>query len=235
MAVSPPEGMLPATWDYLLAFTKSHEGPTPFMYNNYPLKTDKQDVTCGIGFSIRTEDEALNFQRLFRVKATGQVPTDTEMRTEFKRVKDIDRTATNLYTDYEAKSPLTMDMDAVWEYMQSLMKGKFDGQRGQPDTGFLSHFKEMPAQAQVALVSYNYGWAIIKSPSLCRILNKNYLDFGAAQDQVVLDKDNPERAAKNLGHQTLMSNASRIVLSKDSPAPLDWNLLPAGYHPPSRL
>ena len=47
--------------------------------------------------------------------------------------------------------------------------------------------------------------------------------------------DNPERAAKNLAHQTLMWNASRIVASKDSPSPLEWNLLPAGYHPPSKL
>jgi hypothetical protein len=223
-------------WDYLLRFTKEHEGAALFMYSNRPLKTDKRDVTCGIGFRIETPDQAATtFRPLFRVKATGQVPSDPQMRAEFGRVDGIPRTATNLFTDYRDASEFAMDEAATWEYMQGLMRAKFEGQRGLAGAGFLARFKDMPAQAQIALVSYNYGWSIEQSPNLRRILNADPMDFAGAMDQVVQAKDNPELKAKNTAHQTLMWNAAQIVRQKGTPGAPDWDLLPSGYKPPARL
>ncbi len=237
MAVAPPQDMSPPGWEYLLRFTKEHEGPAFFMYNNWPLKTDKQDVTCGIGFRLENREIAGGdtIRNLFRVKATGVVPSGDLMKAEFDRVALIPRTATNLYSAYRDTSDYAMDEDATWEHMRALMRGKFEGQRGVASAGFLAHFKEMPAQAQIALVSYNYGWSIEKSPSLCRILNADPMDFLGAMAQVVQAKDNPELAAKNLAHQTLMWNAAQIVKRKGTPDAPDWNQIPDGYKPPARM
>jgi hypothetical protein len=228
--------MSQSTWDYLLRFTKEHEGRAFFMYNNRPLKTDKQDITCGIGFRIETaEVGATTFRPLFRVKATGLVPSEPQMRAEFHRVDGIPRTATNLFTDYADASAYAMDEAATWEFMRGLMRSKFEAQRSAAGGEFLTHFKDMPAQAQIALVSYNYGWSIERSPKLCRILNADHLDFLGAMDQVLQAKDNPELAPKNTAHQTLMWNAAQIVKLKGTPDAPDWDLLPTGYKPPDRL
>src|SRR3954464_13052181 len=103
-----PEGMLPETFEYILAFTTAHEGFTPFMYNNWPLKNSNRDVTVGIGLAISSEDQAASdeIRSMFRVKATGEVASEEDMRTEFRRVFDLARTATNLFSEYQENSPL---------------------------------------------------------------------------------------------------------------------------------
>jgi len=56
---SLPSGMSDATLNYLITFTVAHEGDTPFMYNNWPLKNPNKDVTVGVGRAIDDENMAL--------------------------------------------------------------------------------------------------------------------------------------------------------------------------------
>ena len=56
--------MLQETFDYIIAFTIAHEGDTPFMYNNWPLKSPTPDVTVGVGRSLRTANEAASAEKV---------------------------------------------------------------------------------------------------------------------------------------------------------------------------
>src|SRR6516165_10451575 len=42
-----PQGMSTQTFEYLLKFTIAHEGDTPFMYNNWPLKNSERIMLGG--------------------------------------------------------------------------------------------------------------------------------------------------------------------------------------------
>src|SRR5260370_28845383 len=118
-----PAGMLQQTFDYLLEFTIQHEGDTPFMYNNWPIKNANKDVTVGVGLAIANENVAASeeIRRMFIVKATGQPASPAEMRAEFRRVNDLPRTGANLLTDYPAKWPPRMDRTAILDALREKM------------------------------------------------------------------------------------------------------------------
>jgi hypothetical protein len=102
------------TFEYVMQFTEAHEGPTNFMYNNWPEKSPVIDVTVGVGISVPTEDDAVKpgVMSLFRNKATKNPATGPEMRAEFKRVKDTKRIGGNLYTAFRDPSPLEIPMSS---------------------------------------------------------------------------------------------------------------------------
>jgi hypothetical protein len=220
-----PDGMLPETFDYVRAFTIAHEGDTPFMYNNWPLKNPQSDVTAGVGLAIANEEQAASaeIRNMFRVKATGEVPSEEEMRAEFRRVFNLPRTPTNLFSDYRDRSPLIMDRDAMLDMLQSKMLGFWE-QKGQdfPDFG------SMPAQAQVALMSYNYGARLRIAPKMCEaVRNHDYAD--AAEESKIAGWD----AQKNQAHKVLFLNAQKIFADN-----LDPNILPpidGPFKPPPSL
>ena len=80
----PPPGMSAATFEYVVIFTIAHEGDTPFMYNNWPLKNPKKDVTVGVGHALFSENEATSpdVRRMFTVKKTGRPADPGEMLQE---------------------------------------------------------------------------------------------------------------------------------------------------------
>ena len=200
----PPQGMLPQTFDYVVAFTIAHEGDTPFMYNNWPLKNPKKDVTVGVGRAIDSEDVAASaeIRAMFTVKATGSPATEQDMRAEFRRVYDLPRTSDNLCADYCDKSPLLMDRDAMLESLRGLLL-VYWGQKNQAN---LPAIEEIPAQAQVALMSYNYGSRLAKAPRMCRAVQAGDYET-AAKETMVPGWD----GQKNEAHYRLMMNAAAIL------------------------
>ena len=205
----PPDGMSAEAWAYVIAFTIDHEGDTPFMYNNWPVKNPTRDVTVGVGIALFSENDAAapRIRSLFTVKATGQPASDPEMRSEFRRVYDIPRVAkpTNLWSDYRDKSPLRMDPAGMRRLLEEKML-EFWNQRNQPK---LTEFAALPAQAQVALVSYNYGLRLAIAPEMCLGASRNTSEGflrAAAQSRI-----NGWDEQKNAAHKRLFENAAAIV------------------------
>jgi hypothetical protein len=195
-----PAGMSNDTFQYVVAFTLHHEGDTPFMYNNYPLKSPHKDVTAGVGISLVNADAAASpeIRAMFTVRITGQPATDPEMRKEFKRVYDIDRTADNLHTDFEAPSPLQMDRGSMLRKLNDKLLTLW-GQSGMT----FPNFETIPAQAQVALMSYNYGARLRSAPKMCAaVLAADYET--AAKESLVPGWD----GQKNAAHNRLFTNAA---------------------------
>ena len=84
------------------------------------------------------------------------------MRQEFRRVNDLPRTAGNLRSDYQCKSPLKMDREMMLRDLREKMLSYW-GQKGQS----FPNFGEIPAQAQVELMSWNYGLRLRGAPNMC--------------------------------------------------------------------
>jgi hypothetical protein len=217
--------MLPDTFDYVLAFTMAHEGETPFMYNNWPVKNPNPDVTVGIGLAVFDEEQAASeeIRNMFRVKGSDEVPSAEQMREEFRRVFNLPRTNTNLFADYRDASPLYMDRQAMLDMLREKILLFWD-QKGQdfPD------FDQIPAQAQVALMSYNYGLRLRGAPKMCDSVRGS--DYATA---AVESKINGWDFNKNEGHRVLLSNAAQIVANE-----WDLNNLPpieGPFKPPPSL
>jgi len=212
LMADPPDGMLQDTLDYVLAFTVAHEGNTPFMYNNWPLKNPNLDVTVGVGRALPNADSAAvpEVRDTFTVKATGAPATDDDMRAEWNRVAAIPRSATNLFSDYRDASPLLMDPDGMLALLGDNML-RFWGQKGQD-----FDFSAIPAQAQVALMSYNYGRRLSNAPKMCNAVRSS--DFDTAATECVISGWDQR---KNQAHQVLFQNAGAIIAKG-----LDLNTLP---------
>jgi hypothetical protein len=220
-----PEGVAQETFDYLLAFTIAHEGDTPFMYNNWPLKNARQDVTAGIGLAIPDEAYAASdeIRGMFVVKATGEPASPDDMRREFRRVAALPRTPRNLFSDYQARSPLQMDRDAMLRSLFDKMLQFWSVSGAEfPDLA------EVPAQAQAALLSYNYGLRLRAAPRMCQAVRDG--DYATAADE---SRISGWDARKNEAHRVLFLNAQAIV-----DGDLDLGLLPpmeGPFKPPPAL
>jgi len=197
------------TFEYLLAFTVAHEGDTPFMYNNWFIKNPKKDVTIGVGLAIDSSSveagEAIvardEMRSMFTVQETGLQPTPDEMKKEFRRVYDLPRTGTNLWSEFGGLSPLQMDRGAMLRCLSEKMLG-FWNSKGQS----FPNFGAIPAQAQVALMSYNYGARLSIAPNMCNAVRAG--DYaGAAAESEVPGWD----YKKNEAHKRLLMNAATIV------------------------
>jgi hypothetical protein len=197
------------TFEYVLAFTIAHEGDTPFMYNNWPLKNPNRDVTVGVGLALDSSSveagervaASNQIRSMFRVKGTGLQASEDEMKAEFRRVYDLKRTLSNLRTDFQDQSPLEMDRTAMLNSLRQTMLGWW-GSKGQN----FPNFGAIPAQAQIALMSYNYGARLSIAPNMCNAVRAG--DYvRAAEESLVPGWD----GQKNAGHKRLLMNAATIV------------------------
>ena len=225
-----PAGMTDATFQYVLKFTIEHEGDTPFMYNNWSAKNAKRDVTIGVGRALPSlpmialgpgqftcaagEREAAAVRSMFRVKATGGQPSADQMIAEYRRVYNTERIGGNLFSAYQTPSPLEMDREAMLRDLQAKMLKFWDDRSVEQHP--LPELSTIPAQAQVALMSWNYGLRLRGAPKMCDAVRAgNYVL--AANETFVPGVD----AQKNAAHKQLMLNAARIVA-----AGMDPNTLP---------
>src|SRR5258708_11547686 len=123
MAIEIPNGVSMQTCEYVLAFTRDHEGDTPFMYNNWPEKhPDGSDVTIGVGLSIRREDAASDeIRNMFRMRGGGAIPSPQDMRDEFDRVDRTQRIGGNLWTAFRDPSPMEMTVEGILSALRKKM------------------------------------------------------------------------------------------------------------------
>lgn len=227
-----PQGMSQQTFDYLLAFTTDHEGDTPFMYNNWSAKNENPDVTIGVGHALTSlpkttigpgqftcaagEGEAASVRTMFRVRATGQPPSRDQMIAEFRRVYNTERIGGNLFSAFQAPSPLEMDRDAMLDDLRDKMLYWW-ARKGHQD---FPDFAAIPAQAQVALMSYNYGARLSSAPLMCDAVRANSYTEAAKQSSV------PGWYPKKVeAHKRLFLNAAVLILGKDV------NMLPPIFGP----
>jgi hypothetical protein len=204
-----PPGMSTATFDYVVSFTIAHEGDTPFMYNNWPLKNQKKDVTVGVGRALFSENDAASpeVRRMFTVKATGRPATADDMRREFRRVNDLARTAGNLFSAYRDASPLQMIREEMLADLRRKLLGYWDT-KGQE----FPNFATIPAQAQAALMSWNYGLRLRSAPKMCNAVRAGDFETAAAESKVP-----GWDGQKNNGHRVLLLNAAAIMKTGADP------------------
>lgn len=213
MIAMAPQGMSADAYNYLLAFTKAHEGYTPFLYNNWPIKNPNKDVTAGVGIAVTDRDMAASDQirLMFRMKGTNVVPTPKQIQAEFDRVYDQPRTSDNLFSDYGDKSPMYIPPDQMSQSLEAKMLLCWS-QRGVqfPD------FAAIQAQAQVALMSFNYGMRLSNRTPISDAVKAG--DYFTAAKVCVVGR---WESRKNAAHQRLFGNAGVIMMGKK-----DLNLLP---------
>jgi hypothetical protein len=208
-----PQGMSLDAFNYLIAFTKAHEGYTPFFYNNWPLKNSDKDVTVGVGIAVKDRQTAANdpIRNMFRMKATGAIPSTDQIKAEFDRVNDLPRTKDNLFTDYGGQSPMEIPANIMHSSLLAKMNDCWN-QRGVP----FPDFAKIQAQAQVALLSFNYGMRLSNRLALCDAVKAE--DFYTAATLCVVSKWDSQ---KNEAHQRLLYNSGVILMANR-----DLNLLP---------
>jgi hypothetical protein len=208
-----PQGMSLDAYNYLLAFTRAHEGYTPFLYNNWPIKNPNRDVTAGVGIAVPDRDTAASdkIRLLFRMKGTNLPPTPEEIKKEFDRVYDQPRTDGNLHTDFEDKSPMYIPPDQMLKSLDAKMLLCWDQRVVQ-----FRDFAGIQAQAQVALMSWNYGMRLSTRTAIRDAVNDG--DYFTAAKECVVGLWDPR---KNAAHQRLFGNAGLIMMGKK-----DLNLLP---------
>jgi hypothetical protein len=225
MAVSPPTQMRPGSWPYLLRFTAQHEGVVLHLYNNRASEAAKQDVTCGIGKLLTSPAAASAAKGMFFDPATGLPATDQQMADDWVAASQIFRTRSNLETDYANACKMRMRPEAAIDDMAGVMKQKLETVLSPGRCPELSTFAEMPAQAQVAIASFNYGFMVSSTHNLREALGD--WDFDRAASESFLKGLSPR---KLLGHRTLFWNAARIVEQK-----LDFSTLPQSVEPPEQI
>ncbi|MBS0528558.1 MAG: hypothetical protein JSS22_04100 [Proteobacteria bacterium] len=223
---SVPPWMAATTFEYVLQFTEAHEGQTNFMYNNWSSKSATKDVTAGVGISIRSEGEACSpdVKGLFVRRADGGSASDDDMRAEFRRVNNTERIGGNLFTAFRDPSPLTIPPERLRPSLREKILTFWDARGASAD---FPDFATIPAQAQVALMSYNYGARISRAPRMCRAIKAK--DYAAAALQSNMPGWDPQ---KNQAHRVLLLNAG--VVARDG---LDQGLLPTlgAFKPPPML
>ena len=223
---SVPPWMSADTFEYVLQFTEAHEGETNFMYNNWPAKSPTKDVTVGVGLSLRSENDAVRSDiiRLFKRKSDNEPASPEDMRAEFRRVNDTQRIGGNLYTAFRDPSPLYIPKSLMRPNLRENMLTFWD-QRG--SSANFPDFPTIPAQAQVALMSYNYGARISRAPKMCKAIKDG--NYHAAAMQSNVPGWDPQ---KNVAHRVLLLNAG--VIARDGLA--EGQLPPLGaFKPPPML
>jgi hypothetical protein len=236
MPTPKPDGMTQLAWDYLLRFTIAHEAMVLHMYNNRASETSNQDVTCGIGVLLANRDTATkpDYKPMFFDPATKLQPTDEQLRADWDAASKLLRRYspdpnlenTSAGDGYADVCKMRMDRDAVIDKMASVLKMKLKWELATwlPQETFTS----MPSQAQVACVSYFYGWSLAKAPNLRKALLD--LDFTRAAKESRLSG---AAELKNKGHERLFLNAASIkdAVAHGREAEL-FQVLPQAVNPP---
>ena len=227
-AAGKPRQMRQVAWDYLLAFTRKHEGAVLNFYNNRGSDEAKSDVTCGIGFVVEPRSEAVSnwIRPLFYNKATLAPATPDELFADYDAAFRLFRTRTNL-PQYANITRLAMYPDRLNDRMGTIFRDiKLPALLGIAD---FADFENMPAAAQTACLSFGYG--IIPNP---RSPNPQHrypsmraaiarADWKRAGEECGMTGASP---AKNRSHKGLFDFAQEVKdkgLGPDSmPTRLEW-------------
>lgn len=203
------------------------------MYNNRASETAKQDVTCGVGFLLASRDASLAFIDLFYDKDTLQPATPEQMKADWDTAAGILRTSwpnSNLESTptrdgYADRCQLRMYPEKVIARRNEIMAQKL--KQALIDCPKIGGFYGFPAQAQVAVASYCYGFSPTRAPNFCQALS--VWDFDEAGKQSYLAG---LAKLKLLHHRILFWNAARIVeqrlgldvlpLEAKAPALIPW-------------
>jgi hypothetical protein len=224
--------MKQAAWDYLTKFTDHHEAIVLHMYNNRANEKARQDVTCGVGFLLVSAEAAIaNYKSLFYDPETKQPPTDDQIRADWQAAADLLRIGwpnSNLESTPDGKGyadvcKLRMDRDKVIAKRNDLLGSKLETTlREVPE---LFQFYDYPAQAQVAIASFCYGYSPKGMANF--VMSLFHWDFDSAGKESFLAGMS---GLKVLHHRILFWNAARICEQK-----LDNDLLPLSPQKPEQL
>jgi hypothetical protein len=197
--------MRDSAWKYLLKFTAYYEAAVLHMYNNRKDATKPQDVTCGIGFRLPSRASAC--EQWVKDMFIGD-PSDADMMADWDAAAAILRTG-NSIAAYAKACKLRMDADKVNQQMARRLAGvvKDLNAPGAYANQFLL-FDEWPAQAQVGLVSYAYGWSPAKAPKMSGDLESWHFEQASKECSLT-----GASQRKNLAHKALFHNAG--VISDD--------------------
>jgi hypothetical protein len=212
MAIKPV-GMRQSAWDYLLKFTETHEGPIRHLYN---AKTDEADVTLGIGISLPSETSAMasGIVALCFDPATGVPATAEQMKTDWLTASTMlipgnqrsFNSATGELSPFAQRCLMRMTLEKVRSSVQAKLVANFTGGKAAHRDHY-PDFETYPAEAQVAIVSFNYGIPAINTFPLLSIAISNG-DWNSAARQCWINKAS---SRKNRAHQILFTNAARVV------------------------
>jgi hypothetical protein len=238
MSTPKPDYMTQQAWDYLLRFTVTHEGMVLHMYNNRTSEAAKQDVTCGIGILLIDRDAATgsDYKPMFFDPATQLPATEDQLRDDWDAALNLLRRywpnanleSTAAGDGYADVCKMRMYPQAVMDKAASVLKSKLKWELDHwlPLEAFIS----MPSQAQIACVSYFYGWSLAKAPLFRQALID--LNFDRAAKASNLSGASP---AKNKAHERLFLNAASISDAVGNGWQGDENLyevIPQNVNPP---
>jgi hypothetical protein len=212
MSLKPIE-MRQSAWDYLLKFTEFHEGPIRHMYN---AKGAEVDVTIGIGISLPTEGSAaspdivaLCFDPATKLPATAaQMKADWNTASEMMIAGNarIFNASTGELKPFAEKCLMRMSLETVRSSVQKKLAANFKlGKNTHKD--HYPDFETYPAEAQVAIASFNYGIPAMNTfPNLSSAISAGDWLWAAGQCKI-----NGASPRKNKGHEVLFTNAARVV------------------------
>jgi V8-like Glu-specific endopeptidase len=202
-----PSNMRPAAWQYLLQFTKKHEGAVFNMYNNRPASSTKQDVTCGIGFLLDPREVATQswVKTMFFDPATNQTPSDDQMLADWDAAANLARSGNNL-GQYAVVCHMRMHPNKVYDRMAVILR---DQKLPALLKSFPNDFKDFanyPAAAQVFCVSFAYGRLPFDFPKMRASIRDGRWAEASTQCRL-----NGASELKNRAHTELLLTAQRVV------------------------
>ena len=159
----------------------------------------------GTGIALHREEDAAreDIRRLFVRKGTTEIPSREEMIAEYRRVAGINRTEGNLHTAFHNPSPMEIPLIFMRPSLRRKMLEFWDGRGNHPN---LPDFASLPVQAQIALMSYNYGRRLSAAPRMCAAVKAG--DYTLAAREAHVSGWDPR---KNDAHKRLLLNAGIIM------------------------
>jgi len=212
MAIKPA-GMRQSAWEYLLKFTEAHEGPIRHLYN---AKTSEVDVTLGIGISLPSQTSAmaagivaLCFDPATELTATPEQLKTDRLKASTMMIPGNQRSfnpATGELSPFAQNCLMRMTLEKVRSSVQAKLVANFNGGK----SSHIDHypgFETYPAEAQVAIVSFNCCIPAINTFPLLGMAISNG-DWHTAARQCWISGAS---SRKNRAHQILFTNAARVV------------------------
>ena len=198
------------TWEYLLKFTKAHEGCTDFIYNDTGDRP-----TVGVGLLLDTKERLDQYKQYFR-SPTGATPSLDDLLDDYDAVKPVSRSKTPLWR-YAEITGYRIDYTDVERLLASVMRSAVGTAQN-----MFSAFGSFPLEAQVAIASLVYG-GINRGTLFGARTAIQSQDWGAASTTCQVAGWDPN---KNKSHSILFANAAKVARNEIADG------LPATYTPP---